>query len=111
MSPDARNLKEIRRHLEIDRDGSDKSQTHLIDAAAKDVPLVLKGMEREPYVPIATPSAEEIIVTAKSLHGQLCKRGHSDRPASWGIYELIERDFLGAEIAELIFPEVEDLSV
>ena len=74
----------------------------LIDAAARDVAVVINEIDPDQYLP-TDPEATRVVV-APYLISQLRKRGHREQVASWAVYKLIEIGRLGAEIAEIQLP-------
>jgi hypothetical protein len=106
MIPSANELAEYTKHLNVRLDSSLQPQPAQVDAAAAAVPLILREIpERDPYLPYGNPNPEGIIVSAPSLIAKLAMRGHDASVASWAIYRLIERGFLGAETATIHVPK------
>ncbi len=106
MIPSAKELAEYRKHLKVILDSSLQPQPARIDAAAAAVPLILRETpERDPYLPYGNPDPEGIIVSAPNLISKLETQGHDTSVASWAIYRLIERGFLGAEAAIIHVPK------
>jgi hypothetical protein len=106
MTSSAKELAEYREHLKVRFDSPLQPQQAQVDAAAAVVPLILReSPERDPYLPLGNPDPEGMIVSAPSLISQLAMRGHDTSVASWAIYRLIERGFLGAETAIIHVPK------
>lgn len=110
MIPSAKELAEFREHLKVRLDSSFQPQQTQVNAAAADVPLVLREIpERDPYLPYGNPDPKGMIVSAPSLISSLAKRGHDSSVASWAVYRLIERGFLGVETAVIHVPKTPKL--
>ncbi len=106
MVPFAKELAEYAEHLRIHRDSPLQPDERRVDAAAQDVPVVLRNLqERDPYLPVGNPDPNGKIIGVHNLAAMLAMRGHDPIIASWAIYRLIERGFLGAEIAIIYVPE------
>lgn len=101
MTYDRRQLDQFAKELGVFPGQNDPSQ-QLIDAAARDIAVVVKDVEATQYMP-GDPDANTVVV-AGHLAAQLGKRGHNGVAASWAIYRLIELGRLGAEIAEIQLP-------
>lgn len=105
MAPSATELAEYAGHLGVHPDSPLQPQQAQVDAAAADVPLVFRDTsKRDPYLPRSNPDPNSKIVNARGLAGALALRGHNSSVASWAIYRLIARGFLGAETAIIHLP-------
>ncbi len=85
--------------------GQNDPAQQLIDAAARDVAVVIDEIDPDQYLAL-DPEVKQV-VAARHLIAQLGKRGHSEQVASWAVYKLIETGRLEAEIAEIQLPRTE----
>ena len=84
-------------------EGRSEPATRLVDASMWAVPDVIKGIERDSYLPQGNKGGDA--VAAKKLIFQLTGKKHTEKAAEWAIYRLIKSERLGAELATMRFPE------
>lgn len=99
-------LEAYRKLLHVNLQGALQPQQDQINAAAADLPLILRDlMERDVYLPHGNPDPQGKIIAAEQLAYKVAGRGHDCQVAGWAIYQLIARGFLGAEIATVNLPK------
>jgi hypothetical protein len=106
MPHDEQFLREVARQLDISNASCYEPASSLVVAAAADIPVVLSQLEDNPYPdrPATVPAGEKVL-PAYQLIRQLAMQGHSHGVASWAIYQLVKRGFLGAESTNVFVTE------
>jgi hypothetical protein len=103
---DAHSLQFFAQVLGIGQVGTYEPSPTLVTAAARDIPVVLSQLDGQPDTAPTSPAPSgEKVVLASELISHLWRRKHVRATAAWGIYRLVERGFLGAEVTELQVPE------
>jgi hypothetical protein len=102
MLHDVHSLQCFARLLGIGRGIAYEPTPALVDAAARDIPAVLSQLDGQlDAAPASAVPSGEKAVQATELISQLQRRGHVRAIAAWGIFRLVERGFLGAEVIQL----------
>src|SRR5581483_10896219 len=103
---DRATLMRIARLLGIGQKSTYEPTQVLVDAAARDIPAILRELETYPYTArTATVPAGEKVIPAEELIRQLTRRGHVRGASAWGVYRLLERGLLDGEVTQIRIPD------
>src|SRR5262245_5633358 len=99
-------LRHFAKTLGLGHRGAYEPSLALVDAAARDIPVVFSDSDHFSPATLQLPVPPgEIASLATALIRCLRRRGHDENVGAWGIYRLVERGLLGAEVIELMVPE------